>query len=149
MHKSTVWPFTMRHVRFGLPSADLYAVSLQANRTPCSAVSEQCFGIERIFTIQSFRYCLYYIYLQKLYCFMYRKCFVFVVTPHISGRYNTIVKAPKLFYRNPSCRSRRKPHRRLLFRFVRFAAENSVKKRTVLLRAVLKTTCFVNVKESD
>jgi len=62
---------------FSASSADLYAVSLQAYRIPYAVPSPNNVSASNaFFTIQSFRYCLYCIYLQKLYCFMYRKCFV-------------------------------------------------------------------------
>lgn len=95
---------------------------------------------------------------------------LFCVDTVYFGRYNTIVKAPKLFYRNPSCRSRRKPHppafvplcplcsrKTRLYPtpmlsglcFVRFAAGKLSKKRTVLLRAVLKKQPALSMLKSD
>ncbi len=64
---------------------------------------------------------------------------LFCVDTVYFGRYNTIVKAPKLFYRKPSCRSRRKPHPPASVPFCSFCIRKIQQKRTALLRAVLKS----------
>lgn len=149
LHKSTVWPFTMRHVRFRLllPSDMLFHFKLTIFLMQC-----------RLRTM--FRHRTHFLQYKAsvIVCiaFICRSCTVlctesalFYVDTVYFGRYNTIVKAPKLFYRNPSCRSRRKPHPPALFRFVRFAAGKLSKKRTVLLRAVLKKQPASSMLKSD
>lgn len=110
LHKSTVWPFTMRHVRFR-PPLPIYML-FHSKRT---VFLMQC----RLRTM--FRHRAHFLQYKAsvIVCitFICRSCTVlctesalFCVDTVYFGRYNTIVKAPKLFYRNPSCRSRRKPH---------------------------------------
>ena len=110
LHKSTVWPFTMRHVRFRPP---LPIYMLFHSKRPVLLM--QC----RLRTM--FRHRTHFLQYKAsvIVCitFICRSCTVlctesalFCVDTVYFGRYNTIVKAPKLFYRNPSCRSRRKPH---------------------------------------
>lgn len=110
LHKSTVRPFTMRHVRFRLPLP-----------------SDMLFHFKRtIFLMQCrlrtmFRHRTHFLQYKAsvIVCiaFICKSCTVlctesalFCVDTVYFERYNIIVKAPKLFYRNPSCRSRRKPH---------------------------------------
>ncbi len=110
LHKSTVWPFTMRHFRFRLPlPSDMLFHSKH------TVLLMQC----RLRTM--FRHRTHFLQCKAsvIVCitFICRSCTVlctesalFCVDSVYFGRYNTIIKAPKLFYRNPSCRSRRKPH---------------------------------------
>ena len=105
LHKST-----MRHVRFRPP---LPIYMLFHSKRPVLLM--QC----RLRTM--FRHRTHFLQYKAsvIVCiaFICRSCTVlctesalFCVDTVYFGRYNTIVKAPKLFYRNPSCGSRRKPH---------------------------------------
>ena len=147
MHKSTVWPFTMRHVRFRLPLP-----------------SDMLFHFKRtIFLMQCrlrtmFRHRTHFLQYKASVIvwitFICRSCTVlctesalFCVDTVYFGRYNTIVKAPKLFYRNPSCRSRRKPHPPAFVPLCPLCSRKThLKKNRPVTGGSQKTTCFVNVK---
>ena len=149
MHKSTVWPFTMRHVRFR-PPLPIYML-FHSKRT---IFLMQC----RLRTI--FRHRTHFLQYKAsvIVCitFICKSCTVlctesalFCVDTVYFGRYNTIVKAPKLFIVTPHAEAGGNLTRRLLFRFVRFAAGKLSKKRTVLLRAVLKKQPALSMLKSD
>ncbi len=72
---------------------------------------------------------------------------LFCVDTVYFGRYNIIVKAPKLFYRNPSCGSRRKPHPPAFVPLCPLCSRKThLKKNRPVTGGSQKTTCFVNVK---
>ncbi|HBV79374.1 MAG TPA: hypothetical protein DEF33_00195 [Clostridiales bacterium] len=95
---------------FSASSADLYAVSLQASRTPYAVPSPNNVSASNAFLQYKASVIVCITFICRSCTVLCTESALFCVDTVYFERYNTIIKAPKLFYRNPSCRSRRKPH---------------------------------------
>ena len=150
LHKSTVKPFTMRGMSvFGFCCRFICCFTPSVPYFLCSAVSEQCFGIERIFYNTKLPLLFVLHLFAEAVLFYVPKVLCFVLTPYISGGIIQLQKHRSFFIVTPHAEAGGNLTRRLLFRFVRFAAGKLSKKRTVLLRAVLKKQPALSMLKSD